>query len=99
MSRAPTAAARQAEPPPPDLPTWFAVADQFPADTVVLTTTDPQRDAEGVPGRWYERRQFGNGRWARYARWVDPATMRELDPQPTHWRPDPTRGLFPSVGA
>lgn len=89
MSRAPTAT----RPPEPAtvLPTWFAAEEQSPGAQTVLTTSDPQRDTAGVPARWYERRQFVEGRWQRASSWVDPISLLPMAPQPTHWRPDPAR--------
>jgi hypothetical protein len=92
MSRAPTAT-RQAEPEPAPC-AWFLTGESFPGQQIVLTTTDPQHDAAGVPARWYERRQFVAGRWQRASSWVDPQTLIPLQPQPTHWRPDPARMLL-----
>jgi hypothetical protein len=107
MSRAPTAIARQtqsevpaeqvieqtASPPPVDTK-WFDIDGESPREIVLLTTADPLSNGDGIPARWYVRRQYVAGRWRVVASWVDPATLVSLDPQPTHWRVDPARGLL-----
>ena len=82
MSRAPTP--KEAAP----AVTWFDAAKEYPRGQIVLTTTDPLNDNAGVPGRWYQRRQFLEGRWTRVEQWVDPVSLVPLDPQPTFWRPE-----------
>lgn len=70
---------------------WFLTADDFPRQQIVLATHDPQADPIGVPARWYDRRAFQKTKWVKVSCWVDPITLAVLDPQPTHWRPDPAR--------
>jgi hypothetical protein len=76
------------------MPTWFSAGEKLPGSQIVLATADPAHDAGGVKARWYERRQFIEGRWQRASSWVDPVTLLPLDPQPTHWRVDPARSLL-----
>jgi hypothetical protein len=99
MSRAPTAAARQQQADTPlgatapataELPKWQE--GNYPTNQqIVLTTRDPAHDTAGRPARWFSRRVFKNGRWIPVLEWIDPATSQAIDPQPTHWRTDPTR--------
>lgn len=100
MSRAPTAAARatpEAAPPPPEpraSPVWSLIADQVRHPQIVFVTADPEADDDGVVARFYSRRQHIAGRWQPASSWVDPTSLVPLDPQPTHWRPDPARELL-----
>jgi hypothetical protein len=86
---APVTAAEPPETQP--APAWFLTADDFPRQKIVLATHDPVADPVGVPARWYERRAFVKARWQKISTWVDPLTLATLDPQPSHWRPDPAR--------
>jgi hypothetical protein len=74
---------------------WHSIGDDFPRQKTLLTTIKPSSDLEGVPAVWYSRRRNEGGRWVTFADWVDPLTRESLDPQPTHWRPDPMQGKFP----
>lgn len=73
---------------------WFSYGDTPPAQTIVLVTHDPGDEGSDVPARWYRRRQYVGGRWQLREIWVDPITMLPLDPQPTHWRHNPTLPLL-----
>lgn len=90
MSRAPTAI-RPAE---PVVPEWFRANINPPLQQIVLVTCEPATDVRGIPARWHERRAYKHGRWVRTAAWADPLNLQPLDPQPTHWRPDPARQLL-----
>jgi hypothetical protein len=71
---------------------WFLAEKGVISNQAVLTTTDPANDQDGIPAIWYPRRQFVAGVWQKAFAWVDPMTRAKLEPQPTHWRPDPARG-------
>jgi hypothetical protein len=97
VSRAPTAAARAApepaaEPRPPVQ--WSLIADQVLHQQVVFVTADPEADDAGVLAKYYSRRRHVDGRWQPASEWVDPASLKAIEPQPTHWRPDPSRELL-----
>jgi hypothetical protein len=73
---------------------WSLIADQVPHQQLVFVTADPEADEEGTLARFYSRRQYIAGRWQPASSWVDPASLVSLDPQPTHWRPDPAREML-----
>jgi hypothetical protein len=93
MSRAPTASiapTRVVERPP--AADWFEIEEQKSSGDIVLVTSDPMRDAVGIRAQYHQKRQYLHGKWEKSAAWVDAWNMRPLEPQPTHWRPDPQRG-------
>jgi len=102
MSRAPAyvpraAPERSAAPPVAERPPandWFEIDERKANGAIVMVTTEPMSDATGRLGRWYQKRYYHAGRWHRTAAWVDPRTLNTIEPQPTHWRPDPLRGVL-----
>jgi hypothetical protein len=71
---------------------WRAIDEQTPAGTPVLVTASPEPDEQGVLATRRTRRTQHEGRWRARTDWCDNWSGAILDPQPTHWRPNPHRG-------
>jgi hypothetical protein len=92
MSRAPT--------PAPKPPLWKQIDDKAERyGAAVLVTSDPDKDHTGTPAFFYRRRVNREGRWKLLADWCGVTSRMSLDPQPTHWRPDPARARLDPEGS